>query len=268
MLMADDDYTNLQNPAMDYAVSQNPALPYGAKGGKTPAKASKPKLKKPKNGEVTILASFVWNPVINGATEIDYLLKGKWHPGYADYVEITGIKMKVSPGNLIAFLGQITEYKAKSIKRLDFFTHANKTVIGIVGYMDSTNVYFTNSVDETEIASHASAGLSFNYNNQNFTLDDVRGRFADDAIFVLYGCDIAFNPTTLLTALKDLFQVTTIGFNHKTVFCPPNQTVGGTEFKRKGEKMGIMKRNFKCGVDSTRDWRSLISDPNAVRVPE
>jgi hypothetical protein len=261
-----DDYSDLQNPDSDYTEAQDPASPYGAKGGKVPAKASKPKLKTPKNGEVTILASFVWNPAIDGATEINYLLSGKWHPGYVDYVEITGTEMKESPGNLIALLGMITEYKPKSIKRLNFFTHANKKVIGIVGYMDSTNVFFTNSVDETEIAGHASAGLSFKYNKQNFTLDDVRGRFAEGAIFILYGCDIAFDPTTLLTALKDLFQVTAIGFKDKTVFCPPSQTVGGTAFNRKGEKMGIMKQNFKCGVDSTSDWRSLINDPNAVSV--
>lgn len=266
--MADDDYTNLQNPPTDYAESQNPASLYGANGGQTPANASKPKLKTPINGEVTILASFVWKPPIDGATEIDHFLKGKWHPGYADYVEITGTKMNVSPGNLIAFMCQITEYEPKSIKRLNFFTHANKKVIGIEGYMDSTDVHFNNSVDETEIAGYASAGLSFKYNNQNFTLDDVRGRFADDAIFVLYGCDIAFDPATLLTALKNLFQVTAIGFNNKTVFCPPAQTVGGTDFKRMGEKMGIMKQNFKCDVDSTRDWRSLIRDPNAVEVPK
>jgi hypothetical protein len=266
MLMDVDDYRDLQNPDSDYSEVQNPTSPYGAKGGKAAAKPTKPKLKTPKNGEVTILASFVWDPAIDGATEIQFLLAGKWHPGFADYVEITGVKTKVAPGNLIALLGEIAEYKPKSIKRLNFFTHANKTLVGIEGFMDSTNVFFRSSVDETEIAGHASAGLSFTHKKQNFTLDDVRDRFAEEAIFVLYGCDIAFDPTTLLTAWKDLFQVTTIGFKNKMVFCPPSQTVGGKQFNRKGETVGIMKPNFKCGADSTRDWRSLISDPNAVKV--
>jgi hypothetical protein len=149
---------------------------------------------------------------------------------------------------------------------LNFFTHANKTWVGIEGFMDSTNVFFSSSVDEAEIADHASAGLTFTYKKQNFTLDDVRSRFAGDAIFVLYSCDIAFDPTTLLTVWKDLFQVTTIGFKNKTVFCPPSQTSGGKQFNRKGETMGIMKPKFKCGVDSTKDWRSLINDPNAVKA--
>jgi len=267
--MNDQDYSDFQSPEGSYGSSQQPGTSYagkGAKGGKAGAKPSKPKLKAPRNGEVTILASFVWKPAIDGATEIQLLLDGKWHPGFVDYVEITGVKAKESPGNLTALLGAITEYKESSIRRLNLFTHANRTLVGIEGFMDAANVYFSNSVDETEIAGHASAGLTFTYKKQNFTLDDVRSRFAKDAIFVLYGCDIAFDPTTLLTAWKDLFQATTIGFKNKTAFCPPSQTIGGKQFNRKGETMGIVKPMFKCGVDSTRDWRSLINDPNAVRV--
>jgi hypothetical protein len=266
-----DDYRDWQSPEGGYGDSQQPGTLYaakGAKGGKAGAKPSKPKLKTPKNGEVTILASFVWKPPIDGATEIEYLSHGKWHPGFDDYVEITGIEPKESPGNLIGLIGAITEYKEGSIKRLNFFTHGNKTSIAIEGFMDSTGVFFSSSVDETEIADRASAGFPFTYKKRDFTLGDVRDRFAEDAIFVLYGCDIAFDPTKLLTAWKDLFQVTTIGFKTKTVYCPPSQTSGGKQFNRKGETMGIMKPKFECSVDSTRDWRSLINDPNAVKVPK
>jgi hypothetical protein len=196
---------------------------------------------------------------------VDYLLNGKWHPSYPDYSEITGIQVKETPGDLIALLGMITEYKTKSIKRLNFFTHANKTVIGITGYMDSTDVFFTASVDQTQIASYASSGISFTYKKQNFSLDDVRARFTDDAIFVLYGCDAAFDPTTLLTALKDLLNVSVVGFKDKTVYCPPAQTAGA-DFKRTGEKIGILKNGFNCATDAITDWRSLINNPNAVTV--
>ena len=260
-----DDYSDLQSPDSGYSGVQNPASPYGAKGAKG-GKPAKPQLKSPANGEVTILTPFVWKPEIDGATEIQFLLDGKWHPGYQDYVEITGVTMKETPGNLIGLLGAVTEYKDGSIKRLNFFTHGNKTLIAIDGYMDASNVYFTSSVNDTEIANHASAGLSFTYKKQSFTLDDVRKRFTEDAIFVLYGCDIAFDPTSLLTAWRDLFQVTTIGFRNKTVFCPPTQTIGGKQFIRKGEKMGIMQQGFKCDADATKDWRSLITHANAVRV--
>jgi len=263
----DDDYSTLQNPDSQYTDVKDPASPYDAKGQK-PAKPPAPKLKTPTSGEVTILARFLWEPAIDGTTEIALLLGGKWHPGYEDYVEITGVTMKTSPGDFIALLGATVEYKPRSIKRLNFFTHANKTLIGIEGFMDPTNVFFRSSVDASEIAGHAASGLSFTVGKQNFSLDDVRGRFTEDAIFVLYGCDIAFDPTSLLTAWKDLFQVTTIGFKNKTVFCPPAQAIGGKDFKRKGEKIGVMNSGFKCDTDSTRDWRSLINDPNAVKVPK
>jgi hypothetical protein len=265
--MANEGYGDLQNPDSEYTDVQNPASPYGKKDTNVPAKPAAPAAKTPAaNGEVTILAIYGWQPPITEQTEVEFLLNGKWHPWYADYVEITGVKMRTGPGDFIALLGMITEYKPKSIKRLNFFTHANKTVIGIAGYVEPGNVVFTSYVDDTQIAGYASSGLSFTYNKQNFNLDDVRARFSDDAIFVLYGCDVATDPTTLLAALKDLLKVTVIGFKDKNVYCPPRQTIGSATFNRKGEKIGIFKKGFQCSSDSTRDWRSLINDPNAVKV--
>jgi hypothetical protein len=266
--MAIDDYSDLQKPDSQYAGPQNPGTLYAAKGAKAPAKTTGPKFKIPKKGEVTILTTYDWKPKIDDKTEIDYLLDHKWHPWYADYVEITKVKMASTPGDLLSLLGMICEYKPKSIKRLNFFTHANKKLIGIVGYLDSTGVTFTSYTDEKEINDHVANGLTFTYNGQSYSLDDVRERFADKAIFILYGCDVAFDPTTLLTALKDLFQVTVIGFRDKTVFCPPAQTRGASSFNRKGEKMGVMKKDFSCKKDSKTDWRSLITDPNAVTIPK
>jgi hypothetical protein len=262
--VANDDYSALQNPDPEYADVRNPASPYDKKPSK-PAPA--PAGKSPgANGEVTILAKYVWDPPITEAQEVEYLLDGKWHPSYQDYVEITGISVKNSPGNFIALMGMICEYKPKSIKRLNFWTHSNRTVIGITGRVVPGNVVFTNSTDETEIANFAQNGMSFTVGKQTFTLDDVRERFADDAIFVLYGCDIAFDPTGLLTAIKDLLQVSVIGFKTENVYCPPTQTRGSKTFNRKGEKVGVKKSGFSCATDSTRDWRSLINDPNAMRI--
>lgn len=267
MNMDNDGYGESQSPDSDYAETQNPPSPYSNKNSKAPAAPpAAPKLKNPSNGEVTILASYAWKPPITEKTEVEYLLDGKWHPWTADYTEITGVQATTSPGNFIALLGMITEYKAKSIKRLNFFTHANKLVIGITGYVDPTDVFFTESIDQATIASYASSGLSFTYNKQSFSLDDVRARFADDGMFVLYGCDAAFDPTTLLTALKDLLNVTVVGFKDKTVYCPPAQTIGSSAFNRKGEKLGVYKSGFQCGTDSTTDWRSLINNQSAVKV--
>jgi hypothetical protein len=267
--MAEDDYSALQNPDSEYADAQSPASPYAKKNAKAPSKPKPPAGKSPgPNGEVTILARYLWNPPISEKTEVEYLLAGggKWHPSYADYVEITGVTTPSAPGDFIALMGMIAEYKPKSIKRLNFWTHSNRTVIGIIGDVVPGNVRFTNSIDDVQIAKYAATGMTFNVGKQTFTLDDVRGRFAEDAIFVLYGCDIAFDPTGLLTALKDLLQVSVIGFKDRQAYCPPSQTMGSTTFNRKGEKVGIWKSGFQCSTDSTRDWRSLINDPNAVKV--
>jgi hypothetical protein len=263
----DDDYEQLQQPDSEYTNAQNPASLYAKKDSKTPAAPKTPSGKAPgRNGEVTILAFFDWQPPIDGQTEAKYLLGGKWHPSYDDYVEITGITVRNSPGNLIALMGMIAEYKRKSIKRLNFFTHANKNVIGITGHVVPGNVIFTNSTNDVEISSYAAANMSFTVGKQSFTLNDVRARFADDAIFVLYGCDIATDPSTLLTALRDLLTVSVIGFKEENVYCPPKQVIGSKTFNRKGEKIGVKKSGFNCEKDSTRDWRSLINDPNAVKI--
>jgi hypothetical protein len=267
--MAEDDYSALQDPDPEYADAQDPASPYANKNSKKQPKPKAPAGKSPgPNGEVTILARFLWNPPIDGKTEVAYFLAGgnKWHPAYDDYVEITGVTTPNAPGDFIALMGMIAKYKPKSIKRLNFWTHSDRTVIGIRGDVIPGNVVFTTSIDDVQIAKYAASGLSFNVGKQAFTLDDVRARFAEDAMFVLYGCQVAFDPTGLLTALKDLLQVTVIGFKTKQAYCPPDQTIGSSTFIRKGEKVGVWKSGFKCSTDSTRDWRSLINDPNAVKV--
>jgi len=266
--MTIDDYSDLQSPDSAYSGPQSPGSLYAGKTSKAPAKAAPPRYKTPKKGEVTILTSFVWKPAITEATEVQYLLNHQWHPWYADYVEITKVNATSVPGDFVSLLTMIVAYKPKSIKRLNFFTHANKKLIGITGTLDSSGVYFTTYIDEKELNEIVKKGVSFAVNSVNYTLDDVRKRFTDDGMFVLYGCDVAFDPTTLLTALKDVFQAKVVGFKDKMVFCPPSQTAGATTFNRKGEKTGIMKTGFACKKDSTLNWRSLISDPNAVTIPK
>jgi hypothetical protein len=270
--MADDDYGELQQPNSTYTDVQSPPSAYANKGGKAPAKPPAPKGKAPgPNGEVTMLASYGWNPPITEQEEVKYLLAGgsQWHPQTADYEAITGVKSPpTAPGNLARIIELIGEYRPASIKRLNFWTHADSGSIGITGYLTPGSVWFTNSVDETAIAGFGASGLQFGPNN--LSIDDIRKRFASDAIFVLYGCNIGRYPKTMLTALKDLFQVSVIGFKTENVYCPPPQTIGSATFVRKGEKIGVRKSGttFDCKSDSTADWRGLINDPNAVKVPK
>jgi len=260
--MDNDGYGPYQRPSTDYTDSTHGADAYG---GGTP-KPSKARSNKPANGELTILTRFVWSPEIDAATELAYLTGGTWHPGWADYVEIAGAAQVAPPGDFTALLGTIYQFDPGSIQRLNFFTHANKKMIGIQGTLDKANVWFTTFVDEAELARHVQNDFSYSFNNgkDQFTLPDVRKRFTSDAIFVVYGCDAAFDPTKLLTGLRDVLQVSVIGFKEKTVFCPPPQKATG--FDRRGEKIGVFQKDFKCDKDSTRDWRSLINHVNAVKV--
>ena len=117
--MTSDHYTAQQQPGPGYAAAQNPASPYAKQGGKAPAKAKAPAGKSPsKGGEVTILGRYLWNPPITEEQEVQFFLDGRWHPSFEDYVAITGVRPKTSPGDFIALMGMIAEYKPKSIKRL------------------------------------------------------------------------------------------------------------------------------------------------------
>lgn len=262
----DNGYGPYQNPAADYTDSTQGAEGYAGGKGAGKAKPAKPASNKPPNGELNILASYVWDPPITGAEELEYLNKNKWHPGYADYVEIVGKSPVGSPADFTALLGIINQFDTGSIQRLNFFTHSNRNTVGILGTIVPGNVLFTTWVDDQVITDHSISNYTYTFANQKttFVLDDVRSRFADKAIFVLYGCDVGFNPTQLLTGFRDLFQATTIGFKDKMAFCPPTQT--GNSFDRSGEKVGIVQPGFSCANSSTRDWRSLINHASAVRV--
>lgn len=260
-------YVPYQQPPGDYTDSTQGAEGYGGSKDVSKTKPSKPSSKKPPNGELTILASYVWDPAISGVEELAYLTTGKWHPGFADYVDITGPAQVPSPSDLTALLGTIHEFDVGSIKRLNFFTHSNRNTIGIRGILVPGNVMFTTQIDDQVIDDHVASNYTYTFNNNKkdtFVLSDVRARFSEDAIFVLYGCDVGFDPTKLLTSLKNFFQVSIIGFKEKMVFCPPLQK--GESFTRKGEKVGIYEKDFKCENNSTREWRTLINHVNAVRV--
>src|SRR5688572_32941301 len=202
--MQAEDYNNLQTPDSPY--DKNESSPYADKfeaGAGKGVKKPVPKGKQPKNGELTILANFSWKPAITDAQEIKYLLSGKWSPSFVDFQEITG-STDICSGNFITLLGMIEECAPKSIKRLNFWTHSDKKNIGITGHIDPPDVYFDFAVSELELQQNAANNLTYTLNSKSFTLEDVRNRFAEGAIFVLYGCRAGYDPTTLLTALKDL----------------------------------------------------------------
>ncbi|MBL7697999.1 MAG: hypothetical protein JNK79_07565 [Chitinophagaceae bacterium] len=272
----ENDYENLQTPAPAYGAQLDnrgtaDQLPGGgdtsdAAAVSTPAQKVKKSIT-PVNGEVNLLSSFKWVPAIDGKKEIEYLEKGKWQASTEDFKAVIGdVTNAIIPQNFHAFLGLIAAYAPASIGRLNFFTHADATTIGITGVLDETGVYYSTTISGQTLINHADNNYRYDFMGNKFDLQDVRDRFKSDAFMVIYGCETAFDPKELLQGLKKLLNIAVIGFREATVFCPPIQNAGATIFNRKGEKIGINKVGFSCAADSTRDWRGLINHPKAVRL--
>ncbi len=230
------------------------------------------KAKNPKASEVTLFGYFVWDPEVTGQEEIDILLSEdplvNWSPSVLDFMAATGLSANYAMGNFEALLATIADYKPDSIARLNFFTHGNSITLGIAGTIDSSNVFFNSSVDESRINFFAQEGLTILDDSrgkaQKITLEDVRKRFKEDAVFVLYSCNSGASYG-LLEALSNLLQVTVIGFNEQILYCPPMQN--NPPFKRKGMKIGISKNPGGCSNnDKVQNWQSLIHDSSAIRV--
>lgn len=225
----------------------------------------KPKPPSPKNGEVNLAGYFVWDPVITDAEEIAALGSGQWSPATVDFLAVMGDKSLKGMGDFVAIMAEIVQYAPGSVKRVNFFTHADATTLGIRGTIAPGEVLFSNYVSDTEIDGYASNGMSFTSNGESFSLEDVRARFAADAVFVLYGCKAGQN-TSLLKAIAKLLRVRVVGFKKKIAFCP--KPAQGGRFVREGMKVGVYKSGFSCATDSTTDWRGLVSDPDAVSEPK
>lgn len=219
----------------------------------------------PANGEVNLAGYFVWDPKLDDAQEIQQRANNKWSPATVDFLAVMGSNTNNGMGNFEAIMGELVKYAPRSIKRVNFMTHADSDTVGIMGRNTTDgDVIFDVSVTKQDIDGYAASGLSFTYGNKTYTLDDVRDRFAKDAVFVLYGCK-AGQSTGLLTALNKLLGVRIVGFKQKIAFCYPAPQNGS--IVRKGTKIGIYKSGFSCSTDSVTDWKGLITHADAVSVP-
>ncbi len=171
-----------------------------------------------------------------------------------------GEKKLVGMGDFVAVMGEIVKFAPGSVKRVNFFTHANGTTVGIAGRNIPGNVMFDTQVTKADLDNFATNGMSFKVGNQTFDLDDVRQRFTKDAVFVLYGCQAGLNKP-LFDSLHALLGIKVIGFKKKIAFCP-NPPQNG-QFVRTGMLSGIGNCSSK-----TADWRSLANDPaETIVVP-
>jgi len=216
------------------------------------------------SGQWDLAGFFVWDPVVSAAQEKAALAAGNWHPATLDFLAVMGSSVLQGMGDFVAILGEIVKRPVGTVKRVNFMTHANNKMIGIRGRNDVSNVWFDVAVTDQDITNLTAPGLSFTAGTTKFTLQDVRDRFAEGAVFVVYGCHAGLN-ISVLQALNKLLGIKIVSFKKEIVFCPPGQ--GGPDFNRKGMKIGINKSGFACPADSTTDWLGLINHPDAVSVP-
>jgi hypothetical protein len=224
--------------------------------------------------ELNLAGRFDWNPSISDADEISEFTAGRWMPQTADFVAIEGGTVPVVPtfGN---FLGAIVQRPDGGISRLNLFSHGDTSLVAFGGTIQrrtigradvtlNTNGANDNmtAMDPISMANLNQPGVTFNAQiairgKTNFTVADVRKKFAESAFIVLYLCHSAQNQTFLRLIAK-FFGVKVIGFTRVIGYYPPAQT-NPTQFQRSGERVGIGFGGTPAG-----DFRTLISDPNAV----
>jgi hypothetical protein len=230
---------------------------------------------KVKAKELNVAGEFAWsNPNITEAEEVQELQAGRWMPQTDDFVAIAGGTVPVAPtfGNL---LGAILQQPDGGISRLNLFSHSNKSLVAFGGHIEKRSVgradVFLNvngtgdnmtAMDPTSMANLSQAGVTFQApkpigGKKDFTVDDVRKKFAANASIVLYLCHSG-QDTAFLKSIATFFRVKVIGFSDVVGYYPPAQT-SATRFQRNGEKVGV-----GFGGTPTADFRTLINDPKAV----
>jgi hypothetical protein len=246
-----------------------------AGGGQKPQPGQKtPTGQSVKPTELNVSGDFAWNPAITEAEELQQL-PDRWSPQTKDFVAIAGGTVPVAPtfGN---FLGAILERPDGGIGRLNLFSHSNKSMVAFGGHIEKSsggpgaNVFLDvnqsgdnlTAMDPTSMVNLNQPGVTFQApkairGKKDFTVDDVRRKFAADAFIVLYLCHSG-QDAAFLKQIATFFGVKVIGFSDLVVYHVPQQT-STTRFTRNGEQLGI-----GSGGTPVTDFRKLISDPKAV----
>ncbi|HYY30999.1 MAG TPA: hypothetical protein VE860_23880 [Chthoniobacterales bacterium] len=223
--------------------------------------------------------AFNWDPAITDAQELAKLASNLWSPGTKDFVAVVnGVNANaITADSFGEFLGAIVTSPPGSIRRINLLTHANPDIIAFSGKMISTATIAPDvqmdvnaggntlvSLDTVSIRSIGAPGVFFQLPNNptKFTITDIRGRFASDALIVLLACHSGL-LSTFLQDIANFFQVTVVGFTSVIAFCPPPQP-NPNRFNRTNMRVGIGSCSNKVA-----DFRTLSTDPNAVKkVPQ
>jgi hypothetical protein len=220
---------------------------------------------------------FDWDPPISGPEEIAKLTGNLWSPGTKDFVAVVNaVSQTASTADSFGgFLGAIVISAPGSIKRINLLTHANPDIISFSGSMNSNATVGRDvtlsinspgsgstmvSLDTQSIKAIAAPAVIFNLpnNKKDFTITDIRGRFAPDAMILLLACHSGV-LATFLQDIANFFRVTVVGFTQEIAYCPPPQT-NPKAFIRAGMQIGV----GSC-ANKAADYRTFSSLSNAVR---
>ena len=151
--------------------------------------------------EISVIGTFQnqWS----SAAEAEAMAKDRWEPTSDDFAAVAGDSIRVDSWKgllqVILVKGD-AESEAGSIGRINIFTHANPTLIALAGHVTPTNTgadvtLTTASAISEDTLDKLDSGITINVVSKNkklaskkFDMDDVRKRFAPDAVLVIYAC--------------------------------------------------------------------------------
>jgi hypothetical protein len=201
---------------------------------------STPKIKpKPKGGgastkEINVIGTFD-NPFATPADEVAAMKADRWSPSSDDFSAVAGGARKISSySQLLSVILVDGDHETKdgSISRINIFTHANSDLLAFSGTISSSGlsaqvslgVNSALSVDTLNNLSQSGvtftiAAKSKKIASKSFSLDDVRRRFAKDAVIVIYACHSAMDGK-FVQQIADTFLVKVRGFTDVIGYYP------------------------------------------------
>jgi hypothetical protein len=181
-----------------------------------------------------VVATFI-NPFKTTADEVKAMKEGRWEPSSDDFRAVAGTSVTVN--NYLQLLAVMLvdgdhETGAGSIGRINIFTHANSDLIAMSGRVAAsgmtTQVFLdvSSAISEETLDLLNKPGLPFTVqakskkiSSKQFTLADVRRRFAPNAVIVIYACHTGVQGT-FLQRIADTFQVRVRGFDDVIGYFP------------------------------------------------
>jgi hypothetical protein len=226
--------------------------------------------------ELTLVGHFPRPATWTDTVEKNLIAADTWFPHTLDFIAVGG-RGSVEITTEWDFLLKIMQARAQ-IKRLNFFSHATTSLIAMAGDVlpNGTNVNLTPPGWTQVISGHTgpimdpyartwgtfgenSATVTVVVGNVTFNLDNVRAKFAEDAVIWLYLCHGASDPN-LFQEIANTFQVTVKGFSKEVVYCAPAGFP--SDRKHKVAVVTTSKPSDSC-PNGVADFHGLDSNANA-----